>query len=73
MPDSKPPWRPMSPAFSNDVSEPVEFECLDCSYHVFCFGTPAVPEPPLCASCAFIREHISNPEEAARMRALLCP
>lgn len=55
------------------VSEPVEFECLDCHYHVHAFGVDRAPDPPLCASCAFIREHVTDPAEAAEFRAFLCP
>jgi len=46
----------------------VEFVCEDCECGVFAFGADRVPDPPLCATCQWAREHLSDPGERARFR-----
>jgi len=53
------------------MSEPVEYDCVDCGRHVIAFGFDGVAEPgKRCASCDWIREHI-QPEGAAEVREQL--
>lgn len=55
------------------TAEPVEFDCPDCGIHVFAFNLARPPEPPRCATCAFIAEFVPDPAEAALLRDRFAP
>jgi hypothetical protein len=54
------------------MSEPVEYDCCDCHARVVAFGYERAPEPPRCATCAWIVEFIP-PEEREAVRDRLRP
>ena len=46
-----------------------EFECTDCGAYVFDFGGRC--EGTRCATCEWLREHVPDTAERARLRELL--
>lgn len=53
------------------MSEPVEWDCEGCGLHVIGFGMAAKPRHGLCALCAWLCEHVPDPDEMMRTRRAL--
>jgi hypothetical protein len=56
---------------TDTAKPPFEFDCQDCGCHVFAFGRVPTPPPVRCGVCVWIAEHVTDPAEAARIRASL--
>lgn len=52
----------------NAATEPTEFICVDCGYHVFVYGTPL--QTLRCATCDWLHD-IKNPEHRENIRRWL--
>jgi hypothetical protein len=49
----------------------VEFECQDCRNWIVDISASSVPNPPLCMTCAFLNENVSDPAERVMLRRFL--
>lgn len=49
----------------------ITFTCEGCGYHITAFGIACVPPHGLCATCAWLCEHVPDPEEMMTVRSIL--
>ena len=49
---------------------PIEFDCIDCSIHVYGFGSLTWEKARRCASCQWLSE-VEDPEEREQLRSWL--
>lgn len=48
------------------MTEPVEFDCKDCGFHVHAFGASG-PAPERCCTCQWVIDHVA-PEHRQQIR-----
>jgi hypothetical protein len=51
----------------------IEFDCEGCGWHVIAVGLDRVPKHGFCATCAWMQEFITDPEEMMRVRKWMDP
>jgi hypothetical protein len=53
------------------MTAPAEWDCEGCGYRVFAFGQTEIPAHGLCAICAFLCEHVPDPNDMMAVRRAL--
>jgi hypothetical protein len=55
------------------TGETCDYVCEGCGLHVFACGIPQPPAHGLCGTCAWLCEHVPDPEEMMKLRKIIDP